>query len=99
MVDPGNTARRAMAYDRMLMLYWVNIKKNSHSSLTMATKQEGDKESVKPWKEHNVDCCLMHKKNRCHCFSHGHSVLSSSVRARGGSWSVKDGKSARHHAL
>ena len=61
-VDPSNTTGRVVAYDKLLILYLVNINLIAHSSLSIAAKQEGDEEPVRVWKEHNVDCHLMHIK-------------------------------------
>ena len=62
MVDPGNMVERIVNYDRMLMLYWVNMNLLTHSSLTTVAKLEGDEEPIRAWKEHNADCHLMHRK-------------------------------------
>ena len=62
MLDPENIAGRATAYDRLLMLYWVNMKLIAYSSLRATTKWEGDGEPVRVWKEHNSYCRLMHRK-------------------------------------
>ena len=61
-VDPRNIDGMATDYDKMLMLYWVNKNLLAQSSLSNATKREGDEEHVRVWKEHNVDCLLMHRK-------------------------------------
>ena len=33
-----------------------------HVSLSQEAKKEGDEELVRAWKDHNVDCQLMHRK-------------------------------------
>ena len=62
MVDFGNIARRVVSYDIFIILYWVNMNLISHSSLSTATKWEGDEELVSVWKDHNIDLRLMHRK-------------------------------------
>ena len=61
-VDLGTTVGRALAYDCLLMIYWVNMNLVGHSSVSMEAKHEGDEDSVKAWKKHNGDCHLMHRK-------------------------------------
>ena len=45
-LDPGNTAGRASAYDRMLLTYWVTIRLVRHSATLREAKQEGDEEPI-----------------------------------------------------
>ena len=65
--DPGSTAGRALAYDRMVMIYWVLMNLVSQVNLksmaiiegkmaVMLAKKEGDEDLVKSWKEHNEEC-------------------------------------------
>jgi len=61
-VDPGTTAGRATAYDRMVMLYWVTKNLLAHAIMTNMVKAQGDEEPVRAWKDHNVDSRLMHLK-------------------------------------
>ena len=61
-LDPGSTAGRAAAYDRLLMQYWVNMKLVGHSYMEREAKMAGDEESVREWKHHNGECHLMHQK-------------------------------------
>ena len=37
-VEPGNIVGRVVAYDRLLILYWVNMNLITHSSLSPAAK-------------------------------------------------------------
>ena len=61
-VDLGNMTGREVAYDRMIMLYWVNKNLILHASLSNTTKRKGDEEPVRAWKDHNADyIILMHK--------------------------------------
>ena len=46
-LNPGSTVARASAYDRLLMLYWVNMCLVGHSSIAREAKFEGDIEPVK----------------------------------------------------
>ena len=46
-LDPGTTAGRVVAYDRLLMQYWVNMKMVGHSYMEWEAKQEGDEEPIK----------------------------------------------------
>ena len=41
-LDPGNTAGRASAYDHMLMTYWVTLRMVGHSLAMQEAKVEGD---------------------------------------------------------
>ena len=49
-LDPGNTAGRAFAYDRMLMTYWVTMRMVGHSSVVREAKGDGDPEPIHFWK-------------------------------------------------
>ena len=61
-LDLGNTAGRASAYDRMFMTYWVTVRLVGHSAAMREAKQAGYLEPVPFWKEHNVECHTMHHK-------------------------------------
>ena len=61
-LDPGSTAGRAAAYDRLLMQYWVNMKLVGHSFMEREAKSTGDEEPVRAWKLHNGECHLIHQK-------------------------------------
>ena len=61
-LDPGSTTRRAAAYDRLVMQYWVNMKLVGHSYMEREAKMAGDEEPVREWKHHNGECHLMHQK-------------------------------------
>ena len=61
-LDPGSTARCAMAYDRLLMNYWVNMKMVGHSYMEREAKMASDEELVREWKHHNGECHLIHQK-------------------------------------
>lgn len=61
-MDPGTTAGRATAYDRMVMLYWVTKNLLAHAIMTNMAKAQGDEERVRARKEHNADSRLMHLK-------------------------------------
>jgi len=61
-MDPGSTAGRASAYDRMVMLYWVTKNLLAHAIMTNMAKAEGDEEPVRAWKDHNAESRLMHRK-------------------------------------
>ena len=45
-LDPGNTASRALAYDCMLMTYWVTVRLVGHSAAMQEAKRDGDSEPV-----------------------------------------------------
>ena len=61
-LDPGSTAGRATAYDRLLMQYWVNMKLVDHSFTDQEADTVGDEEPVRAWKQHNGECHLIHQK-------------------------------------
>ena len=61
-LDLGSTARRVVAYDRLLMQYWVNMKMVGHSYMEREAKIAGDEELVREWKHHNGACHLIHQK-------------------------------------
>ena len=61
-LDLGTTVGKALAYDCLLMIYWVTMRLVGHSSVAREAKCEGDEEPVKVWKEHNNECHLMHQK-------------------------------------
>ena len=44
---------RSSSYDRMLMLYWVNMCLVGESSIVKEAKSDGDVEPIAVWKEHN----------------------------------------------
>ena len=67
--DPGSTASKASAHNRLVMLYWVMMNLVTHSTINIeakmeevAAKKEGDMEPVKAWKEHNEECQAINKK-------------------------------------
>ena len=61
-LDPGSTAGRAVAYDHLLIQYWVNMKLVGHSFMEREVKSAGDEEPVRAWKHHNGECHLIHQK-------------------------------------
>ena len=61
-LDPGSTAGRAIAYDYLLMQYWVNMKLVGHSYAEREVKMAGDEEPVREWKQYKGECHLMHQK-------------------------------------
>ena len=61
-VDPGSTAGRAAAYDRLLMQYWVNMNLVGHSFMEWEANSAEEKEPVRVWKHHNGECHLIHQK-------------------------------------
>ena len=61
-LDPGSTTGRVVAYDRLLMQYWVSMKMVGHSYMEKEAKVAGDEEIVREWKHHNGECHLIHQK-------------------------------------
>ena len=55
-VDPRNTAGRVTSYDRLIILYWVNMNLIMHCLLSAVAKWKGDEEPMRVWKDHNFDC-------------------------------------------
>ena len=61
-LDPVSTVGRAVAYDRLLMQYWVNMKLVGHSYIEQEAKMVGDEEPIREWKHHNGEYHLIHQK-------------------------------------
>ena len=61
-LDPGSTAGRASAYDRMILTYWVTVRLVGLSASIQNAKQEGDEVPIPAWKEHHGECHTMHHK-------------------------------------
>ena len=53
--DPGTTAGRASAHDRLVMLYWVIMNLATHSDLNVEAKMEVNMEEVAAKKDGDVE--------------------------------------------
>lgn len=60
--DPGTTAGRIAAYDRIVSTYWVTKGLFSHVLMEHENKAMGDTELACALRDHNNDCRLMYKK-------------------------------------